>query len=411
MFKAYLKKWVFLFILILANLIIGLKVSIGFFHFFFWLLVSIVVINLSWLVIEYFGTRLYLARKIINRVQEDEVLEIEALIKNDGFLPVFNLALEDNLSCAKDQEKKSLFLIEFLRVGSSFKKRYGCLCPARGKYRVGPFVVYFFDPLALFFLRRAYYIYSETYVYPRTFSIKKFPNLTKGIPPWFGLETSRVSADEDEFFGVREYKDGDPIKKIHWLSTMRKNQLIVKQFQHQAFSRAAVVFNLEKDKNFGEGKERVAEYIIKIAASVAKYLIGKDISLEIIANTGQMVRIPSNKGAEHLEDILKFLSSAQAESRVSLGEILQGLSRSIPNDTTLIVIMLDKDWQHLLAMLPLEKRNISLIPLILVSSTFLYSFEKQEVLKQTKIKLSKMFNFTPMLFSRGDNLEEAILKA
>ncbi|MCX5702979.1 MAG: hypothetical protein NT066_00545, partial [Candidatus Omnitrophica bacterium] len=122
-------------------------------------------------------------------------------------------------------------------------------------------------------------------------------------------------------------------------------------------------------------------------------------------------RIPSNKGAEHLEDILKFLACAQAESKVSLGEILQGLSRSIPNDTTLIVIMLDKDWQHLLAMLPLEKRNISLIPLILVSSTFLYSFEKQEILKQTKIKLSKMFNFTPMLFSRGDNLEEAILKS
>ena len=410
MFKAYLKKWVFLSILILANLIIGLKVSIGFFHFFFWLLVSIVVINLSWLTIEYFGTRIYLARKIINRVQEDEGLEIEALIKNDGFLPVFNLALEDNLSCAKDQERKGLFLIEFLRAGSFLKKRYSCLCPARGKYRVGPFVVYFFDPLGLFFLKRVYYIYSEVYVYPRTFSIKKFPNLIKGVPPWFGLETARVSGDEDEFFGVREYKQGDPIKKIHWISCARKNELIVKQFQRQAFFRASIIFSLEKDKNFGEGKERIAEYIIKIAASVAKYLIGRDISLELIANTGEMVHIPFNRGPEHLEDILKFLSGARAESRVSLGEIFEESSRRIPNDTTLIVIMLDTDWKYLPIMLPLEKRNISLIPLLLASSTFIFSSDKQEVVKHVKVKLSRMLNFIPILFSRGDNLEEVILK-
>lgn len=411
MFKAYLIKWVFLFILIITNLIVGLKVSIGFFHFFFWLLVSVMLINLGWLIIEYFGTRLYLERKFINRTQEDEVLEIETLIKNGGFLPASSLVLEENLPCANEQEKKSLSLIGFLGPGSFLRIRYSCLCPSRGKYKIGPFVVYFVDPLNLFFLKRTYPQYCELYVYPRTFNIRKFPNLIKGIPPWFGLETARVSADEDEFFGTREYKEGDPIKKIHWLSTARKNQLIVKQFQRQTFFRATIVFNLEKNKNFGEGKERVAEYIIKIAASVAKYLIEKDISLEIIANAGEMVRIPFNKGPEHLEDILRFFTCAQPESKVSLGEIFEAFSRSIPNDTTLIVIMLDKDWQYLPTMLPLEKRNIFLIPLILVSSTFLYQFEKQEVLKDAKIKLSKKLNFTPMLFSRGDNLEEVIFKS
>lgn len=410
MLKAYLGRWIFLFAVILSSLIIGLKVAIAFFHFLFWFLASIVVVNLAWLAIEYFGTRLDLVRKIINRAQEDEVLEIEAMIKNEGFLPAFNLVLEDNLSCAKVGEKKKLFLLEFLGTASFLKRRYNCLCPERGKYRIGPFALYFFDPLGLFFLKKTYYIYSETFIYPLTFSIKKFPDLIKGIPPWFGIETTRVSADEDEFFGVREYKEGDPIKRIHWLSTARKSQLIVKQFQRQTFFRATIVFNLAKAQNFGQGKERVAEYIIKIAASVAKYLIERDISLEIIANTGEIIRIPFNRGPEHLEDILKFLSLAQAESKVSLGEIFAGFSRSIPNDTTLIVIMLDKEWQHLRAMLPLEKRNISLIPLILISSTFLYSFEKKEVVKDVKIKLSKMFNFTPIVFSRGDNLEEVILK-
>ncbi len=234
--------------------------------------------------------------------------------------------------------------------------------------------------------------------------------MIKGTAPWFGIETSRVSGDEDEFYGIREYKEGDPIKKIHWLSTARKNKLIVKQFQRQIFFRATIMFSLEKDKNFGEGKERVAEYMIKIAASVARYLMEMKVSLEIIAHTGEIIHIPFNKGPEHLENIFKFLAIAQAESRINLGEIFEEFSRHIPNDSNLIVIMLDRDWEYLPEILPLGKRNISIVPLILVSSTFLYLFEKQEVIKDIGIKLSQRFNFTPILFSCGDNLEEAFLK-
>lgn len=410
MLKTYFKKWIFLFAIILSTLIIGLKVAIGFFHFFFWFLVSIVLVNFIWLAIEYFGIKLHLARKVINRAEEGELLEIETFVENNSGLSAFNLVLEDNLACAQSEERKKLILIDFLRKRSGVKRRYTCRCPLRGKYRIGPLAIYFFDPLGLFFLKKTYYIYSEVFIYPRLFKIKKFPHLIQGIPPWFGIQTMRSSADEDEFFGIREYKEGDPIKRIHWLSTARKNQLIVKQFQRQTFFRATILFNLQRDKNFGEGKEKIAEYIIRIAASVAKHLIEKDIALQVIANSGEMVYIPFNKGPEHLEDIFKFLAIAQADSSVSLGEVFEDFSSRIPNDTNLVIIMPDKDWQYLPRMLPLAKRNISLVPLILVSSTFLHLFQKQEVLRQVKIKLSKMLNFTPIVFSRGDNLEEVILK-
>ena len=185
---------------------------------------------------------------------------------------------------------------------------------------------------------------------------------------------------------------------------------MVKQFQRQAFFRATILFNLESKSNFGEGKERVCEYIIRLAASVSKYLLDNGVSLEIISNTGEFVHILSNKGPEYQEDVLKFLALAQAKSKISLGETFEEFARFIPSDTTLIVIMLDKDWVYLPAILPLLRRNVSLIPLILVSSTFQYSFNNVEVIKDMRIKLSKSFNFNPSLLSRGDNLEAAFLK-
>lgn len=406
MLKIFLKKWFFLLIIIIFDFIIALRTDADFFYFFFWFLISVVAVSLIWVIVEYFGTRLYLERKVTAKIEEDDILEIEAVIKNSSFLPIFNLVLQDYLSCATSQEREKRILLEYVGMRSFVNLKYSCFCPKRGRYDLGPFSVYLFDPWGLFFLKKTYFIYSELYVYPRTFNIEKFPPLVRGNVPWFGIEIGRISGDEHEFYGVREYKQGDPIKRIHWLSTARKNTLIVKQFQHHVFYRATIMFNLDKDRNFGEGKDTVAEYTIKIAASVAKYLTENNVSVEVIAHIGEIVHIPFNRGLEHLEDIFRFLAVAQAESKVNLGEIFEEFSSHIPNDSTLITIMLDRDWEFLPRMLSLEERNVSLMPLILISSSFLYPFTKHKIIEDTLIRLPQVFALNPVFFACRENLEE-----
>ncbi len=410
MLKIFLKRWIFLFLIIISDLFIALRTSIEFFYFFFWFLISFVVISLIWIAIEYFGINLSLARSIVPKIEEDDTLDVETAIDNNGLLPIINFVLEDRLSCAIPQEREKRFLLEYLGPGARLNLKYRCQCPRRGRYEIGPFSIYLFDPWGLFFFRKTFFLYSELYVYPRTFHIPKFPPLAKGVAPWFGIETSHVSGDEHEFYGIREYKPGDPIKRIHWLSTARKNKLIVKQFQHQVFFRATIIFNLNKDNNFGEGKESVVEYTIKIAASLAKYFIERNVSVEIISHIGEIVHIPFNKGPEHLEDIFRVLTIAQAESRIGMGELFQEFADYIPNDSSLIVIMLDQDWEFLSAMLSLKARNVSVIPLVLVASSFLGPSKKEKLIEFPEMKLPEGFDFTPVFFSCGDNLEQDFLR-
>lgn len=413
MVKRFINNWFFIAIIIIGSLIIGLRTKISFFYFFFWFLASTFTINLGWLVLQFFGARISLTRKNVTKINEDEFLEIEITLENKSLLPVFNPILKDNLACATLESRERLILIDYVRAKSTLELKYSCFCPQRGKYRLGPLSIYFFDPLGIFFLKKTFHIYSEVYVYPKIFNINNFPPLAKGVLPWFGINTSRTSGDDDEFFGIREYRQGDPIKKIHWPSTARHNKLIVKQFQNQNFAKATIIFDLEKDKNFGEAKESIAEYTIRIAASVANYLTSRNIPVKVMAHTGEIVNIPFNRGAEHLDDILKFLAGAQAESRVSLAEIFEDFSHYISNDNTLIVITQDKDWQELPASLPLDKRNISIIPLILISSSFLYSTaipDKERIIYDAKINFVNLLNFNPVFFSRGDNLEDMFHK-
>lgn len=413
MIDKFAKKWLFIATIIVFSLIIGLRTNIVFFSFFFWFLVSVFVINIAWLLSQFFAARIVLTRKNISRVTEDDLLDIEVEIENNSFLPVFNSVLKDNFDGAAYSETEKLIFVDYVSAGSILELKYRYACPKRGKYRLGPITLYFFDPLGLFFLKKTYFLYAHVYVYTRTFNIIEFPALSRGILPWFGINTARARGDEDEFFGVREYREGDPIARIHWISSAKKNNLIVKQFQNQNYFRATIIFTLEKEKNFGTGKESVCEYMVKIAASISKYLTNRNISLEIIAHTGEIVHIPFNRGHEHLDDIFKFLAAAVPESRVSLRQIFEEFSRYISNETSLIIISLDEDWKDIPLILPLEKRNISIIPMILLSSTFMQGYKdslQKDNLEHIYAGLPGVLNFKPLLFSCGENLEEVFTK-
>ena len=396
--------------LILVNLLIASRTHLQAFYFIFWFLVTLVALSFLYVTAVLVTAQLSITRTVTDKIEEDDVLKLCAQVENKGMFPLFNLVIEDTLACASLEERHKRMCVDDIQPHSSRLIRYQCRCPKRGIFGIGPFAVYFFDPLGLFFLRKEYPLASELRVHPKTFLIRKFPELRRGMLPWFGIETVRVSGDDDEFFGVREYRGGDPIKKIHWISTARKSKLIVKQFQRQGFFRATILFTLERENNFGEGKDSVAEYMIKIAASVARYLIEHNIAVELIAHDGELVHIPSSKGSQHLESLFTFFSKAQAHSTVSLGEMFEESFRYTPDDSSVIVIMLDQDWEYLIKVLRLEKRSVYVIPLILISSSFKYAFAERDIAKEIKIRLGREINFMPLMFSRGDNLEEAFLR-
>jgi len=409
MFKSFRLKWLILFFFFVSSLLIGLKTTREFFFFFAYFLFSVTLISLAWLVFTYLTARLQFSREMISRVTEGERLEVALTVRNTGIFPAFNLVIEDYFSFKRPERERKSFFLDFLGIKGSTKIEYDYLCSRRGEYKVGPFAVYFFDPLNLFFFKRTYNIYSEVIVYPQIFRIDKFPPLTRSILPWFGIETARSSGDDDEFYGVREYKEGESVKKIHWISSARKNKLIVKQFQLQSFFGTTIIFNLEKARNIGQGKEAVAEYIIKIAASVAKYLTDRGVSIELLAHIGEIVHLPFNKGQDHLESILRILAVAQAESRVSFREAFEEFARYIPNDSSLVAVMSDQDYTDITHMVSLYSRGVSLIPLIVVSDTFLTGSDKKKVTRQTKLKVSSLVNVHAKFFSQGENLSESFI--
>jgi len=60
-------------------------------------------------------------------------------------------------------------------------------------------------------------------------------------------------------------------------------------------------------------------------------------------------------------------------------------------------------------MVSLYSRGISLIPLIVVSDTFLPLRDKKKIMHQSKMKVTNLVNMQAKFFSQGDNLAEAFI--
>lgn len=408
--KVAILKIATLFFLIFFIFLIAWKTGVNLIYFLACFLLCLLTISLLLFLAQFLLGGLHFERSIRNTAFEEDVLNITLSIKNKSPFSKNFLQIGDYFSAGTPNERQKNQLLVSLKGKRSLEVCYSGACFKRGLYKIGPLSVTYSEPLGIFSSTRRYGLYSELLVYPKMFEIRQFPALVKGIVPWFGIDTSRISGDEHEFFGVREYRPGDPIKRIHWPSTARLGSLIVKEFERCAVFKATIIIDLMEEHNIGSGKETTLEYAVKIAASIARYLLEKGSLVQMIAYGEKIQILPFNKGEAHLYDILGLLAAAEAEGSTPMTGVLAEASALITMRSTLILIMPDIEIEALAQAAKLRAKDVSVIPFILLSSTFRSPGKRDEAelmrLKSKQINVLVNLKMKPFFFTQGDNLEE-----
>ena len=233
------------------------------------------------------------------------------------------------------------------------------------------------DALGFFRIKNVLNIVSNIIIYPSVFRILAFPPLATGSVSWMGVETAKISGDSHEFFGIREYQRGDAISRMHWPSTARHNKLIVKQFERNSVQEATIVLDLKKGNDIGAGRETTLEYSVKIAGSIAKFLMNSGAFVQIIGYAKEAMVVPFGKGESHVYKVLEFLAGVRSEGIFTLSETLEEASFITPYSSTLIPIMLDNDMDALSSLVQFKLKGVKLIVVVLSSSTFGHTEESE----------------------------------
>jgi uncharacterized protein (DUF58 family) len=118
-------------------------------------------------------------------------------------------------------------------------------------------------------------------VWPRTFPVGPIP-MTAGGRSFEGSAVRDRAGHTGDLLGVRPYRRGDPLKRVHWPQTARNGELIVCELQECAVPRVQVVLDMHPESHAGAGADGSREWAIRIAASFLEDWAGQGADVEAV---------------------------------------------------------------------------------------------------------------------------------
>jgi uncharacterized protein (DUF58 family) len=164
-----------------------------------------------------------------------------------------------------------------LRAGERAMLTYPVRAHRRGRFTVGPLRLRVTDPFEVARRITRYPSTKELVVYPPVEALSGEPS---GQPGDLGAnKRRRTAAITGEFATMREYVRGDDLRRVHWPSTARRQQLMVRQ-DEQAWRTETTVLCAAMGQS---SVDRVAA----VTASVVSHLIGRGHRLRLLTPEGQ----------------------------------------------------------------------------------------------------------------------------
>lgn len=209
-----------------------------------------------------------------------------------------------------------------LERGETKKVTLSLMPRRRGVLRLNDLRAELPDPMGLFQRHRAMLNEEdEVLIIPKRY---RLPNLDLGgrSEMKVGGETaSTVRGEGGEFMGLREYRAGDSLRKIHWKAWARTGQPIVKEFEEMRFPRYGLVL----DTSLKESGPELLEEAISVAASFVSTMDRESCLLDLMFVREEPEVFTAGRGvarADRLMEVLARVEGSDEGSYESLRELV-----------------------------------------------------------------------------------------
>ncbi len=211
---------------------------------------------------------------------------------------------------------------------------YRAIAQRRGVHRVDSLEVQSSGLAGLFVSRRRVPVPGAVTVFPRYWPIPEFP-----LPGRVGVEAASVpqpARDGLDVAGVREFRDGDSLRHVHWRSTARRGALVVREFERDVRQPVALLLDTRRPVQAGDGAAEAFDDLVRAAASIA----------HAVTQSGRAVHLAGASGAEPLTAVTGWTQALHWLARVRADGILAPAdvyAAAIPAGTPVVICSPDAD--------------------------------------------------------------------
>ncbi len=322
------------------------------------------------------------------RAYVGQMFEERFEVHNTGRLPRLWVEVRDRSDLPGSRGSRVL-----TQLGSGERRSYRVRTRLvqRGVFSLGPTTFVSGDLFGLFPVERAIPAQSSLLVYPMLVELEDFLS-PPGLLPGGEALRLRTHQATPNASGVREYVPGDAMNRIHWPSTARHRQLMVKEFELDPLADVWLLLDAERsvqaerphllpDQAIGwQPWDEVTlppstvEYSVSIAASLGRYFLRRGRAVGLVScpyASGQGLQVlPPDRGGRQLGKLLNLLAPLRAEGDLSIGALAVAHAQYMPRGSTAILITPSVSDETALAADFLSRRGVHPVVVLLDAASF-----------------------------------------
>ena len=212
------------------------------------------------------------------RVPAGQEARVELAVGNSGPRPTPPVEAADPFDGGR---RWARFAIAPVRPGELRRSSYRLPSTRRGVYHLGPLELRVFDPFGLAVRTRTTAVDTSLTVYPR---FELVPARAASSHRSDGTRRPQpvLGRGSEDFHTLREYVAGDDLRQVHWPSTARLDDLIIKQSESLQRGRLTVAADLRSTVH----DDDTLEAVISAAAGVAVSSLHEGLQVRVVTTGG-----------------------------------------------------------------------------------------------------------------------------
>jgi uncharacterized protein (DUF58 family) len=289
-----------------------------------------------------------------NRAFQGERLSLTLRLINDKLLPVPWIEVRDPLpeGVLIDEDRTAstgspgyVYLVRSTHLSWYERINWPLTLetPKRGYYRIGPVRMNTGDIFGFNAVESDEEHWDPFIVYPKVYTL---PEL--GLPaerPFGEIKgRQRIFEDPSRISGLREYRPGDPMRRIDWKASARLQALQSKVYEPSATMHLLVALNVHTMTSSWQGfQPEILERVLSAGASVANHGFEAGYAIGLVANgsypeSDRPMRVPVGRRSDQLMRVLEALAVIHPLTMASLETIIDREAQRFPFGATLVCV-------------------------------------------------------------------------
>lgn len=285
--------------------------------------------------------RMSVTRDLPRRAMAGVPFSVQVTLENRKYLIAsFLMSVRDQIR-SKGEQINANVLFASVPAGEKRTTPYQLRLTKRGKFDFGPVEITTRFPLG--FVERGSLINAgdAVIVHPKTGQLasswKRILNATGEMTE---QKVLRLGAFDDDFSHIREYRDGDDVRNVHWKTSARREELMVREYRENRDRNMILVLDLWRPKKASKEEKIRVENAVSLASTIGVEQIRTcgDLSLEVLSvgkTESHWVAETAGTGMESFLDAMAVLEAGLAKE---LPQTFNKLISMGPNRQRVVII-------------------------------------------------------------------------